>query len=435
MQTRTPLTTTVAHPTAHGAQEIAAAFRGSRRLRSIRDVVAWDLCCGCGACYSACSHDAVRLVNVEASGIRPQVDASLCGTCTECLLICPGSNVDVGGSSAEAKHTHADELGPYLEIWEGYAADPEIRFKGASGGVISALTLYCIEREDMGFALHVAADESQPWVNATVRSLSRGDLLSRAGSRYSPASPCDSLRSIEESPRPCVFIGKPCDAEAVSMLRSQRPDLDQKLGLVLAFFCGGTPSSQGTMQLLQSLHIDPARVSGIRYRGEGWPGRFEVRCGANVAQPSFPYLESWQRLTSHRPLRCHLCPDGMGQVADIACADAWHRFKDDGDSGQSIVVVRTRRGQQILAAARASGYVELRPSGPDEVLQAQPGLMARHREIFGRLLARRLLLLPSPQLRNFSLFQAWMRLPWKRKVGSIAGTLRRLIFRGRWWSM
>ena len=41
------------------------------------------------------------------------------------------------------------EVGYALEIWEGYAADPEIRRLGSSGGLLSALALYCLEKEGM----------------------------------------------------------------------------------------------------------------------------------------------------------------------------------------------------------------------------------------------------------------------------------------------
>ena len=37
---------------------------------------------------------------------------------------------------------------------------------------------------------------------------------------------------IENSSKPCVFIGKPCDVAAISALRKQRPKLDKNLKLL-----------------------------------------------------------------------------------------------------------------------------------------------------------------------------------------------------------
>ena len=417
------------------AKDAGKGSRGfSRRIQTLKDVVDWGLCTGCGACYYACSRQGISLVNIEAVGIRPQFDSAACAGCTDCLAICPGYSVNGGLVTGQvADQAEADPaVGPALEVWEGYAGDPEIRYQGSSGGVLSALALYCLEHENMDFALHTAMDEAKPWANQTVQSRNRRELLARTGSRYAPASPCDGLGLIEASPRPCVFIGKPCDTAAVSMLRQQRPELDRKLGLVLTFFCAGTPSTQGTLDLLKGLDFPSAEVAAVRYRGEGWPGEFKVRSQKEAPGKSLSYAESWARLTGYRPLRCHLCPDGLGRVADISCGDAWERLNHGPDPGRSIVVVRTRRGQEILHRARAAKYVELEPVGVSAVRVAQPNQIQRHRELLGRLLGMRLLLVPTPQFVACSLSRAWGELPFLRKVRTVLGTLRRVVLRGLW---
>lgn len=298
--------------------------------------------------------------------------------------------------------------------------------------MLSALALYCLECEDMEFVLHTGVDEAKPWANRTVQSRNRSEILARTGSRYAPASPCDGLGLIEKSPRPCVFVGKPCDTAAVTMLRNQRPDLDRKLGLVLTFFCAGTPSTQGTLDLLKRLDVPLQEVTSVRYRGEGWPGEFKVRSQNEAPGKSLSYAESWGRLTGYRPLRCHLCPDGLGRVADISCGDAWERLDNGWDAGRSIVVVRTEIGQEILHRAMAAKYVELEPVGPAAVLAAQPNQIARHRELLSRLLGMRLLFVPVPRFVGFSLFNTWSELPFLRKVRTILGTIRRVALRGLW---
>jgi len=403
-----------------------------RRINTLKDVVDWGLCTGCGACYYGCAKAGVTLVNVEGVGIRPRFDLPQCASCTGCLSICPGYQVEAELAAGPlAKKSEGDHsFGPALEIWEGHACDPEIRFRASSGGILSALALYCLEREKMGFVLHTAMDESKPWTNKTVQSTTRSEILARTGSRYAPASPCEGLRAIEESERPCVFIGKPCDATAVAMLRKERPALDQKLGLVLTFFCAGTPSTRGTLDLLKSLEVAPEETKALRYRGEGWPGRFKVLSGNPGKEKSLSYAEAWGQLISYRPWRCHLCPD-VGSVADISCWDAWHEADDDRDVGRSIVLVRTPRGQEILHRAIAAKYVELKPSGQAQVFAAQPNLLERRSEIVGRLLVMRLLFVPTPRLIGFSLFRGWIRLPLFKKIRTVARTVGHFLRRGR----
>lgn len=406
----------------------------SRQIKSLKDVVDWGLCTGCGACFYACRNHGISLVNLEPAGIRPRFNNASCGSCTECLSVCPGYSVDAHLANGHHR-TPSDgeqEFGHSLEIWEGHAADPEIRHRASSGGLLSALAVYCLEKEGMEFVLHAGMDETKPWTNRTVQSRSRAEVLARAGSRYAPASPCDGLGAIEKSEKPCVFIGKPCDAAAVGMLRKQRPELDGRLGLVLTFFCAGAPSTQGTLDLAKSLGAEREEIRSVRYRGEGWPGRFKVVNNSSGEEKSLSYAESWGKLTHYRTLRCHLCPDGLGRVADISCGDAWEQFDNGGDEGHSIAVVRTARGREILHRAMKEGYVELKPVGAQAVLAAQQNLLSRRRELFGRLAAMRLFLVPVPQFRNFSLFESWAGLPLRKRIRTVVGTGRRIFTRGMW---
>lgn len=404
-----------------------------RRIRNLQDVVDWGLCTGCGACVYACNNHAVSLVNIQSVGLRPTFTND-CGSCSSCLSICPGYSVDAQLATPVAGSSRADEeFGSTLEIWEGYASDPEIRYQGSSGGVLSALALFCLEQEKMGFVLHTAGDEAKPWLNKTVQSRTRAELLSRTGSRYAPASPCDGLSAIESSDSPCVFIGKPCDTTAVMAARRERRSLDQRLGLVLTFFCAGTPSTDGTLDLLQRVGVKPPAVGQLRYRGEGWPGGFTVISSQGKQRDFIPYDQAWGVLTSYVSLRCHLCPDGLGRVADISCGDAWEqRDPTVKNPGVSIILVRTQRGREILQRAAEAGYVCLIASGAESVFAAQQNLLSRRRELFGRLLALTLFLIPTPKFRGFSLFRGWGRLPVSKKCRTIAGTLRRAIPRG-WW--
>jgi coenzyme F420 hydrogenase subunit beta len=396
--------------------------------------VDWGLCIGCGACAYGCTKKNIVLVNIEGAGIRPKFLTNECGTCKECLNFCPGATVDSTLASGPLpKQSEADhEFGPALEIWEGYATDSDIRFRASSGGILSALSLYCLEKEEMRFVLHAGADPEAPWMNKTVQSRNREEILARTGSRYAPASPCDGLKAIEESNGPCVFIGKPCDTAGVFLARKERPQLDKNLGLVLSFFCAGTPSTRGTLDLVRTLQLQPEKLGSVRYRGEGWPGRFRASEKEGDRQGSYSYDESWDFLNGYRPMRCHICPDGLGRVADISTGDAWHEFSGNNDPGRSLVLVRTERGREVLRRARETGYVTLERRDASAVMAAQKNLLSRRREIFGRLFARGLLFMPRPRFVGFSLFHSWLRIPVSMKVRTILGSLTRIIQRRQW---
>ncbi len=405
-----------------------------QRIKNLKDVVDWGLCVGCGACQYYCSYEAVSLVNFESVGIRPKFHNNKCLECTECLEFCPGYklNANLLSSSHSSDIQSHPLLGSTYEIWEGNAIDHELRYRASSGGILSALALYCLEQEHMNFILHTGMDPSNPLLNKTVVSKTKADLLKRAGSRYAPSSPCDSLHIIENSDTPCVFIGKPCDVAALSSLRKIRPKLDKNLGLVLTFFCAGTPSTQGTIDLLKQLHVQPDDIDTLAYRGNGWPGLFKVSSKKHTSEKSLTYEKSWSFLEKYRSFRCKLCPDSLGEFADIASGDAWHIYKKDiPNPGMSLVLVRSKRGKEILHKAMEAGYLDLKRSNTQAVFAAQ-GLPERRKELFGRLLAIKLLFIPTPEFKGFSLFSVWKRNTLHMKIKTIAGTIKRLLLRGLW---
>jgi coenzyme F420 hydrogenase subunit beta len=140
-------------------------------------------------------------------------------------------------------------------------------------------------------------------------------------------------------------------------------------------------------------------------------------------------MESWGFLQRYRPYRCHLCPDGTGEFADLACGDPWYREIPEDEQGHSLVVVRTERGRRILRSAKEAGYVHLKRVDPMALVDSQKNLLGKRKAIFGRLLAMRLFGLPIPRLVGFSLYENWRKLPLKEKLRSTVGTVRRIVTR------
>jgi coenzyme F420 hydrogenase subunit beta len=177
------------------------------------------------------------------------------------------------------------------------------------------------------------------------------------------------------------------------------------------------------------LGVAPHDTTAVHYRGEGWPGRFRMTLRGGQEASSLTYEESWSRLTSYRPMRCNLCPDGLGRLADLSCGDAWDRFGEAGDTGRSLILVRTERGRKYLHAAARAGYITLMPAGPARVIAAQDALLQRRRELFGRLAALKLVGAPIPSYKGFALARAWAACGPRRWVVTLGGTLRRVVQR------
>jgi coenzyme F420 hydrogenase subunit beta len=395
-------------------------------FKNVREIAEWRLCTGCGACAYVCPEKKVRLIDILDQGIRPELRVDECGSCNICVKICPGY-----------EQTLSDESDPItwvrkqvLEVWEGYASEQKVRYNGSSGGLASAIALYCLEREGWEGVLHVGSDPGNPWKNKTFFSRTRAEVVLLAGSRYSPASPCSELGQIECVPALAFLSAKGVMLLVLEKVKKIRSTLGKNTGVALGIFCAGTPSTKGTLELFKKLGVETARVTEIRYRGKGWPGKFTVCLdGEETPSSSLNYMEAWGFLQKYRPFRCYLCPDGTAQFADIAFGDPWYRPINKNDEGFSLVLVRSENGRRILKSARDAGYVCLQPASPEILEKSQKNLLVKRKTIWGRMLAMKLFGIPAPKLHGFSLFESWRDLPFSQKSRSILGTTRRIIQR------
>jgi coenzyme F420 hydrogenase subunit beta len=236
---------------------------------------------------------------------------------------------------------------------------------------------------------------------------------------------------VESADAPCVVIGQPSEITALRKVLDGKRALAPKVGLMLSFFCAGSPATEGTLELMRRFKVDPARVKYLRYRGYGWPGFFSTRTKEQPeASEHLPYEDAWAYLQKFRPYSTHLFPDGSGEDADISCGDPWYRPIEPGEPGSSLIVVRTELGRAILKRAIESGAIVARRVTYAELEKSQRNLTRKRGAIWGRLLAFRLLGVPAPRYTGYSLFANWRVLPRNEKLASVFGTMRRIIQRG-----
>lgn len=400
----------------------------SRGLRSVQDVVDAHLCTGCGACAYV-EPDALRMVDVVETGRRPLPIVGVNGAAGAAvngaaLAVCPGAGLRHERGSLDGA-PFGGEWGPVLELYECWATDPEVRHRGSSGGVVTALAAHMVTSGAAVGVLQVQARADAPLLNEAVLNRSYEAIVSAAGSRYAPASPCERLDLVESAEGPSVVVGKPCDIAATARAARLRPALAANVALTIGIFCAGTPSTRGTEEVVRRLGVEPADVERLDYRGEGWPGRFRVRT-KDGRQPSFSYEESWGALTKHRQWRCLICPDHTGEFADVSIGDPWYRTVRDGEPGRSLVVVRTPAGRAAVQAALLAGAIEGGPIPLERLPQSQASLQNTQRSVWGRVIAMRLSGLAAPRYAGMRSLRLWLRLPSRAKASSTVGTMRRV---------
>lgn len=350
------------------------------------------LCIGCGLCQAIAGSDRVRVVKTTTGYERPVVTAPLDHETVDLIYdTCPGTRVEGLPERLVDDKTKIDDVwGPWRRMVRTWASNPAIRFEGATGGVMTALAGYLIDSGRVDFVLHVKASEAEPTFGERHLSFTQADVLAGAGSRYGPTAPLIDIVDILDRGRPFAFIGKPCDIAALRNFARHAPRVDELVRYWLTPVCGGFMPPPSTDAFLVANGFTPAEVTGFRYRGRGCPGPTRIEAGDRAMERH--YLDFWGEDESQwsLPFRCKICPDGIGEAADIAAADSWPggsptREGSATDPGTNAIVARTAAGQELLAAAERDGALTVEYDiAPDEMSHYQPHQMRKKYAAFPR---------------------------------------------------
>ncbi|MDF1706235.1 MAG: Coenzyme F420 hydrogenase/dehydrogenase, beta subunit C-terminal domain [Aeromicrobium sp.] len=392
---------------------------------SVNRVVDNDLCSGCGVCSLISAR-----ISVAPDGPKGFMRPTVAGAPTTedksealtFLKVCPGSEIT---APAPAEHHH-EVFGRYVSVWQGWAADPELREAGSSGGVITALNMWLISSGQVQDVVCSAADKSTPSRTVPVTITNRAEALEASGSRYAPVANGAAYRGTADS----VFVGKPCEVSAVSQLETATGADIQDIPFKISFFCAGTPSQEATDRLVSKLGVSPRDVDKLRYRGNGWPGEFTVSDTVG-ASGSMSYEDSWGRnLGRDVQWRCRPCIDGTGGHADIAVGDYW-AADDKGfpvfenSDGNSVVIARTARGHESLMRAANHGVIWLDQLDLNSLTSVQPLQAVRRRGMLGRLIGSVIAGGRVPRYIGYQMALSAIRHP-VLFVRQVVGTARRL---------
>lgn len=341
-------------------------------MNSLDSVKKYDLCTGCGLCEGLFGSECVE-VKLDSTGyLRPVQHRIL--TQNESLIltsVCPGLNV----RHNEINEDYDAVWGPIRSIHIGAACDNEVRHLGSSGGVLSAIQIYLLESGKVDYILGTSVSDSNPFGTNISICRTREDVLKCAGSRYAPSSPLKNISEHLELAGRFAFVGKPCDVTALRRLGQFDHRVNDKIQFFLSFMCAGVPSQHGSHNIIKKLGIQIENVDSLRYRGDGWPGLTKAILKDGTTR-TMSYIDSWGKILSqYVQWRCKLCPDGTGEFADIACADAWHLDLNGTpdfteQDGRSFIIIRSEKGNDLFNHCIKANVIDINKEVDSSYLQS-----------------------------------------------------------------
>ncbi|HEY4828491.1 MAG TPA: Coenzyme F420 hydrogenase/dehydrogenase, beta subunit C-terminal domain [Solirubrobacteraceae bacterium] len=399
------------------------------RPLQLDQIVQAGLCIGCGLCEAIAGPGRVAFVATDDGRERPLARAPLGMTTVRAInAVCPGTRIEGADHRRLVPKARIDPVwGPIGTLVRGHATDPVVRHRGASGGVLSALAQFMLSSGRVEFVVHVAASRQAPMRSARHLSFDDVDVLEACGSRYGPAAPLRDFGSVLERGRPFALIGKPCDVGAVRNLARVDPRVDRHMRYALTMICGGASELGKSQDVLDRFGVAERDLALFRYRGHGNPGRTRIETRDGRAH-ELTYAEMWDDEATWRlQSRCKICPDAIGEAADLVVGDTWPDATPQGeDAGFNSILARTAAGDQLLEDAVAAGAITVcGPLTPRQLDGFNPHQVTKKRAVGARLLALRASGAPVPRVRGLRIARLAASAGVRPAVREVRGTLRR----------
>lgn len=334
-------------------------------------------CIGCEICQPACHQNAIEM-KFEHGMFTPERDTEACIDCTHCIQICP---------SRMSKIQRTLLANPSIESYTACAEDNVTRFKGASGGVISAMITELIQ--NCGYNCTFVLKDSiygEPTRLEAVMKME--DIEKSVGSKYVPASAFNVIKALQTYAKAdftlkCIVVGTPCVLRGIRNYMRLH-DIPEDNILFFGLFCDGTMH----YNFLRYIADRYGKFEKLNFRSKvpnGWPGDMLLELNGGQAQ-AIPRTERMKLKPIFMLPACLSCNDKLNPYADIAFGDCYIPLKAD-KKGKSFVIVRTEKGEE--AWNLCSGVIEAEIESLEAIKKAQGIGVKKPDSWFYRWLIRR----------------------------------------------
>ena len=386
--------------------------------------VCTEFCTGCGLCHSLSD---VQFESDEKGFLCPKLSDKETALLEK---VCPAAG------NALNNFSDGSIWGTVKHAYLGNASDEDIRFKASSGGVITALCLYLIDKGVVDGVIQTRKRLDDPRLTETIVSTTNEEVLTCCGSRYTTSNPLMRIKQQVEDGKTYAFVGKPCDVSSLRMYqRSSSEEWVHQIKYMLTFYCAGQPSINANNKLLSELGCtDLKECADLRYRGYGWPGRAMVKL-KDGTENTMDYERLWMKILGRDTRRiCRFCTDGTGEYSDISCGDAWYLDSTNHPDfterpGRNIIFARTNEGASLMEAAIRDGYIsaeDFSMGRSNEIKLFQPYHYTRKASLSTLKIAMKLCGRDFPMYDMSKLKKFAKGFPLKGKIYRFLGTLQRI---------
>ena len=317
-------------------------------------------CILCGNCSAICPKGAISFDNIIE---RVVIDKNLCIKCGLCLKNCP----------AVLKDRKENTLLGHLEnIYAGFSNNEEIRYKSASGGLLTQTLKYLTENKmvDKVLITDFCSDSLQ------AESFFTDDIqkiINACGSKYQIVNVNKALKAVLKDNLKYAYVGLPCHHVGLEKFIKENPKINDRILYKFAICCSHNSNIKIIDYVCQFLKIKKEDIKSIKYRGDGWPEYLTITT-INDEKLKFP-KNYWNDLFLsffYTPKQCFKCTDFCGENSDISFADAWlEEYTSIQSDGYNLVFSHTQKGEKLLQEMFQSNEITLNKHSSADVIKSQ----------------------------------------------------------------
>lgn len=374
---------------------VNATIRTAPKIISM--VVDADMCIGCGMCIPFCPQQALA-VDWSSNGLyQPRADATDCGSCSECMRVCPFASGLVPGiklpdedalahALANTPGTrHDPNIGHYLGLYAGYAE--ELRATGSSGALATWSLSKLLREGAIDAAFCVAATEGVAQTHFEYRVCrSAEDIRRAARTRYYPAKLDQVINHVLQHEGRYALVALPCSIKALRLAQLTNPILRERITFTVGIFCGGLKTRYYADYLAASAGCSGADMENPEFRIKNPDSSADDYSFGCLDRTKHTHTIRMKVLGDmwgtglFKPNPCDYCDDLTAELADLSVGDAWiPPYRGDG-RGTSIVVVRSREAASLVERGQADTELSLESVTSTQVNTSQRGNINHRRK-------------------------------------------------------